>query len=75
MPDSARERYRRAALRLPQRGGGERTGHAAMFAAGEVVSFEPFTDHGQMRLRDRRPPIKPVGSEPDALCCSVPAST
>ncbi len=46
MPDSARERYRRAALRLPQRGGGERTGHAAMFAAGEVVSFEPFLEGG-----------------------------
>ncbi len=48
MPDSAKERYRRAGLRLPdyrsQRG--RRTGHAMMFGAAPVVDFGDFEEGG-----------------------------
>jgi len=47
MPDSARERYRRAATGKPDhRGRGRRTGHAAMFRLDQVVGLGDFAEGG-----------------------------
>jgi hypothetical protein len=47
MPDSARERYRRAASGKPDhRGRGRRTGHAAMFRLDQVVELGDFAEGG-----------------------------
>jgi SAM-dependent methyltransferase len=53
VPDSARERYRRASLRLPDRwtndyrmAAGRRTGHAAVFRLDQVVELADFPEGG-----------------------------
>ncbi len=52
MPDSARERYRRAAAGKPDhRGRGRRTGHAAMFRLDQVVELGDFAEGGGFPAR------------------------